>query len=309
MARRQDGRARDHEPRLRRPARGGHRGRLAPERLALGLGEPPGAEAIASRAGDLAFAWRLEPIAGGLSCRLSVTNRGDSPIRLDRLIAADAPALDPGRPMAEWAFYQHGWMSWAPTIVRRVLGPDRLVEPREDRRTYHAHNTPQGPDRPGALVSSEVTLVGTAEAAFCFGFLDLGRWMTALTLEESGAFRAEILLEGQVLAPGETLVGPRLWIAWGVPEALLDAYAGLTAPGALPDATPHGGWCTWYYYYGVNDQADLAEEIAAMDAHAAIASALDWVIIDDGHQQAIGDWLDTRRDRYPEGLKALASRL
>lgn len=281
----------------------------------VGLGAADSTLQLRDASGPLELIWRWEPAQAGLWLQLEVRNVGPTAIAVDRLVplatAAPAGRLDPAAPIADWAFYQHGWMSWAPTLVRRVLGPDRLVVPEGDPY-YQPHNLPQRPRALTALSSNDVTLVGTAAQAWLFGFERAQGCLNHFALEtDRGEFaRFEAICDPQIalrLAPGDRYASPRCWIAFGEPEALLERYATLSAPN-IPLGESRAGWCSWYYYFGGNDANDVLADLAAMQARPQ-GQGLDWAILDDGYQTAIGDWTSLRADRYPEGLAAIAGRL
>lgn len=67
----------------------------------------------------------------------------------------------------------------------------------------------------------------------------------------------------------------------------------------------HSGYTTWYNYYG-----NVTEEIVKRDLHALLKlpAKLDIFQIDDGYQNAIGDWLITN-SKFPSGMKACADEI
>ncbi|WP_448623832.1 glycoside hydrolase family 36 protein [Geodermatophilus sp. URMC 64] len=60
------------------------------------------------------------------------------------------------------------------------------------------------------------------------------------------------------------------------------------AAGVGPLRPPPTVWCSWYHYFERVTQADIEENLAAIDE---LALPLDVVQIDDGYQAEIGDWL------------------
>ncbi|MCC8016410.1 MAG: alpha-galactosidase, partial [Clostridiales bacterium] len=64
------------------------------------------------------------------------------------------------------------------------------------------------------------------------------------------------------------------------------------------------GYTTWYNYYG-----GITEQIVNRDL-AGIAESdirFDCFQIDDGYQQAIGDWLKVNKSKFPNGMKKIAA--
>ncbi len=66
------------------------------------------------------------------------------------------------------------------------------------------------------------------------------------------------------------------------------------------------GYTTWYNYYN-----NITEEIVNRDLNSIINQDVkfDCFQIDDGYQQAIGDWLITDNKKFPSGMKAIADKI
>ena len=64
------------------------------------------------------------------------------------------------------------------------------------------------------------------------------------------------------------------------------------------------GYTTWYNYYS-NINADIVNRDLASIVNQDIK--FDCFQIDDGYQQAIGDWLITDKKKFPNGMKAVAN--
>lgn len=77
---------------------------------------------------------------------------------------------------------------------------------------------------------------------------------------------------------------------------------------ALPrkaDAPSAIGWTSWYYHY-----ADIDEKLIEdnLNAYTENELPIDIFQIDDGYQQAVGDWLITNK-KFPSGMKTLADKI
>ncbi len=61
------------------------------------------------------------------------------------------------------------------------------------------------------------------------------------------------------------------------------------------------GWCSWYAYY-----ADVTEDnvMRNVDCMTETLTELEWVLLDDGYQAFMGDWL-TPSDKFSGGVKEL----
>lgn len=63
------------------------------------------------------------------------------------------------------------------------------------------------------------------------------------------------------------------------------------------------GYTTWYNYYGnINETVVLRD----LNSISKLDTKIDCFQIDDGYQNAIGDWLDTDKKKFPSGMKNLA---
>lgn len=61
------------------------------------------------------------------------------------------------------------------------------------------------------------------------------------------------------------------------------------------------GWCSWYAYYAGVSEQDIQKNVNEMEGDL---EALQWVLLDDGYQAHMGDWL-TPSERFANGVKAL----
>lgn len=63
------------------------------------------------------------------------------------------------------------------------------------------------------------------------------------------------------------------------------------------------GYTTWYNYYGnINETVVLRD----LNSISKLDTKIDCFQIDDGYQNAIGDWLDPDKKKFPSGMKNLA---
>ncbi|HID86837.1 MAG TPA: alpha-galactosidase [Anaerolineae bacterium] len=115
--------------------------------------------------------------------------------------------------------------------------------------------------------------------------------------------------DGVTLAPGERLISEPLLVAADEdPLALLDRYAthlGERMEARVPPRPPTG-WCSWYYFYGENSEADV---LANMVGIARERLPLEVILIDDGYETAIGDWLTPDPAKFPQGMGWLAEQI
>lgn len=90
-----------------------------------------------------------------------------------------------------------------------------------------------------------------------------------------------------------------LYIGRGSEQDLWDEYAGLL-PGIKPPRVT--GWTSWYNYYTEINEDIILENL---DNLSGCGLPFDFFQIDDGWQEAIGDWLQVN-GKFPAGLDSLA---
>jgi alpha-galactosidase len=178
-------------------------------------------------------------------------------------------------------FYRHGWHSWS---VTGWVGRDAVLEPTPVRE-YRI----MGDDAPPSGERLGGSAVGATE-------LPDGE---ALVLGSLG-------LDGRVSVEAGELVGrgPAAWGTYGGPRA--GAFAGyaadLEAMLGARSADPGPVWCSWYSY-GRGITSGLMGEV--VDDLGDLPFAV--VQIDDGWQQAVGDWAPG--GSFPGGMEAAAERI
>lgn len=269
--------------------------RLRMDRVEVRAAEPQALE-VEWSAGDDRITW-------------SVTNRAAVPVAVEAvaLVGRVEGAVEPLRVL------RHGYQSWSPTAVatfRVDQDPTRTEGVRS--LPIGMHHADWSPAEDGELRSELVTaLRDDTGSVLVVGFL--GGW------EHDGTFRVrcardgsdgielwiEAFLGGAVLQPCERRELHEVSLAEGEgdPSHLLETWAGaLGAAGHARTTAPYQvGWCSWYHYFHGVTEADLRSNLTR---------AGDWPFevfqLDDGFQQAIGDWLATNDD-FPSPIDGLAA--
>jgi alpha-galactosidase len=246
---------------------------------------------------------------------LEVSNVGSAPLQIDELVvltvaASEGGAIVLGQPAGNWRFYQNGWQSWSPAFARRV-GDGTYVE--LDGATYLAQHLPHG--LLGRQLASEwVTVISSKQNNLLLGFVTTADQLSEIRLRldrESNFSRltACCYADGITLAPGESLKSERLEIGGGdSPPALLEGYAEVVKETmkARPAKPIPTGWCSWYYYFGENKAGDVLDNLAAA---TKTELPLEYILIDDGYQTAIGDWLSIDEEKFSQGMRSLAEEI
>lgn len=259
----------------------------------------------------------------GLVLRLDLAIVGDRRIRLDdaTLLATGGPAgLSLGDGPDGWSLWRNGWSSWANARAFRMDEAD------PDPRLFAIRDTTIDPGTPRSGQPGDFRselAAGLADQptgdGLVLGFLGGARCLSVIDLktEKSGgpasgrqvvSLSATCRFDGITLEPGATIATEDLLVADGPdPITLLEAWAaalGRAQHARVPASPPHG-WCSWYYHYSKVTEADIRRALVAADA-VATDVPLGYLMIDDGHQQAIGDWLATNA-KFPSGMAAMAA--
>lgn len=110
-------------------------------------------------------------------------------------------------------------------------------------------------------------------------------------------------LEGVTVNEGYKVI--QLFRMKGSMDEVFDGYFGaMNIP--KPRVSPKCGYTTWYNYY-----PDINEQIVNddLEALASTGEKIDIFQIDDGYQTAVGDWLSVDKNKFPNGMKAIADKI
>lgn len=191
--------------------------------------------------------------------------------------------------------YEHGWQSWSPSGIYpldqsspRATSSDRQIMGYRPELPAPAH-TFQGE---GLLAFD----AGTGEGVRIWSAPDPHREVPSIRLSAQGN-RAIVSANGAV----------RDDIYQGDIEQALAQWAGELAArlgvGSIATLAPF--WCSWYQYFTHVTEADMLENLAAIDR---LGLDVGLVQLDDGYQAGIGDWLE-RSPGFPHPLSELAQRI
>lgn len=175
--------------------------------------------------------------------------------------------------------YEHGWQSWSPARLHDV----RATSPRPEHDWQHVMRFRPGTPLPDEGFQAEGLLV-----------VDPGNGEPVRTFSTADA-------TGEVPTLRARLDGTRLVVETDDPGAvdatdtasLADALTGFgdrvreRAAVTLREAPTV--WCSWYHYFLDVTEADIVENLAALDTYDLPA---DVVQVDDGWQASVGDWLE-----------------
>ncbi|MBC7262538.1 MAG: alpha-galactosidase, partial [Chloroflexi bacterium] len=306
---------------------------LAGHAVSYGLAQDSVSLSVAND--EVQLTWQLQ-LGEEMRLSLEVKNIGAQPVQIGELYVLDVDAQRGGSlrfasSPKNWRCYQNGWQSWTPTFARRVI--DGLwVDPNTD--DYRTKHQPHVPPQSKKTISSEWFTVivpageeqaartsarreqvrAVADPSILLGFITAADQLAELRLEFSDSDQFQRLAaiayaDGVPLAPGEKLFSETLLFAIGDdPFKLLDWYA--TRWGEMMRARTTAeiptGWCTWYYFFGEDTADDVLANMNWIDKRQF---PLDVILIDDGYETAIGDWLDVNTAKYPQGMKHIAEQI
>ena len=252
---------------------------------------------------------------------LSVVLRGtgSAPVRIDRLVLLSTDGLVVGEDPRRWRAYRNGYQSWSGTMTIGADERDADVPVRVVRGGVNdaRHPSPSSPghvrsDTVGAVsdpVTGDTLAVAQLDAAAAFGFVELDA-----PHGEVREFSVWFDLDGTAVGPGESTDYHRVGVVTSTgPGGGWRALDGaVAATGTAMDARGRGrhhpgGWCSWYFHFTKVTADDVRASLAviAADGRNGPEFGCEYVMVDDGHQRAIGDWLDPN-EKFPDGLDGLA---
>ncbi|GAB3525356.1 glycoside hydrolase family 36 protein [Arthrobacter monumenti] len=188
--------------------------------------------------------------------------------------------------------YEEGWQSWSPTTWYDVTATSRRPESQlRYQMRYRA-----GSELPGEGFHAEGLLVvdpGTGAPARVYGAANAVN-VPSIRAKLEGD-RLLIMADGPVEVERVPEGGAAALVRFG------DRFAADVRTRAITAAP--SVWCTWYRYFTEPTEADILENLAAIERHNL---PVDVVQIDDGWECGIGDW--TPSGRFT-GLPDLAARI
>ncbi|NCB74082.1 MAG: alpha-galactosidase [Clostridia bacterium] len=141
-----------------------------------------------------------------------------------------------------------------------------------------------------------VTLYGSLSEKFGYTLFEYDKVKSCLT----------VLKDCSGLCPkvGEPYVLFDLYIINAEESAAFDGY--FSAQNVeKPKVKPCTGWTSWYNYYTKVTQNDVLENLESFSSREL---PIDYFQIDDGFQQAVGDWLSIN-NKFPRGMGYLADEI
>ena len=144
--------------------------------------------------------------------------------------------------------------------------------------------------------SSAITLYGSLSEKSGYTVFEYDKTKSSLSVFKD--------CNGLCPQPGEPYVLFDLYIIKAQENAAFDLY--FEAQNIkIPRVKPCTGWTSWYNYYTKVTQGDVLENLEAFSSRKL---PIDYFQIDDGFQQAVGDWLKIN-SKFPRGMGFLADEI
>ncbi|RLI61238.1 MAG: hypothetical protein DRO93_04865 [Candidatus Thorarchaeota archaeon] len=231
----------------------------------------------------------------GFSIMTQLKNRSEEEMRIRTIVplavdVTNESRLFTGRSADEVRYFRNGFHSWELTQARRV--------------------------EPGENLSHDFTVIHNTRtsASIVLGFVTMTSALCTISLtgsegdaERLSRVAAVCAMESVPLTPKASLMSEELLVLAGDnPHALLSEYVEVTADRmrAVPWKHVPTGWCSWYFYYTMPDEVEVLENVRFLSERFP---QVEWIQLDDGYQQAVGDW--EHNERFAKGLAALVEQV
>ncbi|MFC7095760.1 glycoside hydrolase family 36 protein [Halobaculum marinum] len=181
--------------------------------------------------------------------------------------------------------FEHGYQSWTPTATTPLDDPF----PPESVESVPQMTDVAAPDE--GRTSHAVTALSGDAGSVTLGFLDHEAYLSRFDVA-TAPVRLTALCpgDGVSVSPGECRTAATLRVdATRTVDAALASIADAVADrmdARVPAAAPTG-WCSWYHYFTEVTADDVRDNVGALDDWGV---PLDVIQIDDGYEQAFGDW-------------------
>lgn len=200
-------------------------------------------------------------------------------------------------------FFCNGFQSWSESRefhrtehipnLRRIARP--LFKYYGDYHFREIHR------KPGFLHAWTYTYARLPEALLLFASLNEQQAFTLFQWDlATNSLQIERDLKGRKIDSTYTLL--ELLVVKGSSNTVFDAWAKALDMPALPKETV-SGWTSWYNYYTKISEAKLQQNLRQL---ATFQPKADFFQMDDGFQQAVGDWLSIDSKKFPDGVHSIA---
>lgn len=205
--------------------------------------------------------------------------------------------------------FMNGYQSWTDSYEVSVKHKDKIFSPiikkvvdKYKFRQYGDYNFYKAKNKKGIFHSvnysyitqnkNEVFFIGSLNDNKAFTFIEFNCPENYIEIKRD--------FEGKIISSKEDIF--HLYLAKGNKKELLDKYFNLNSYVEKPKKIMRG-WTSWYNYY-----EDISEEIIIKNLRNFEKEKIkiDYFQIDDGYQNAVGDWLLINK-KFPKGMDYIAS--
>jgi alpha-galactosidase len=238
---------------------------------------------------------------GATHYRLKLKNLRTKSLRITRLRFPGWRGLDDlldNYNPARISFFRNGHQSWSTSRSYRMT--EKPLRPRLRLVSLVTSNLANLPSNsPGVLSSEMYTVVSDLDddqsilVGQCEPFNQFVYILLHLHPERPHSSFFEIVYDfgRKVLAPGQEIELDGLLFLSGDSCAIVGEYFSLLSPLRRPALKERVGWSSWYQYYDKINPALLLNNLRLLKESGLKA---DFFQIDDGWQEAVGDWLSER---------------
>jgi alpha-galactosidase len=263
-----------------------------PTTIFVGAKSAPFVDGV-SDVGGLDVRCSLSADGSGLRLDWSVHNGGRQPARPGR--------IGVGLPATPRRVVEHGWQSWSAV---RVCDPVDVRPARREAAEWERAMLGLDPGAAGWVVCGDQFLVDDSGVT---GFLSAdGNFGTVVSgSDPDGGLLVWALIDDVVIEPGTSRVLDPVWFGSGDPATVYSEYAlrwGERSSARAASPAPFG-WCSWYRFGAGVTPSDVRAQVAP-----AVAHGLEFIQIDDGWQQAVGDW-GSFSPAWHEGIAPVAAEI
>lgn len=234
------------------------------------------------------------------SCRWQLNNSAHHSIKVKEIVLFDGTLPLPD----DCSFYGEGFQMLAQT--GGTLSQPKAIGRCPDSSHYRL------PCEQGFHSSYNYILLSPApHHHLLLGFTACFKFSGTLRISANKQLKVILDCENLPLAGFSHWQGEPLAILEGAdPAQLLQQYGELLKQHHTPRAMAHftdtpTGWCSWYHYYADLSERDISENLTQMAQHFPF---LDYLLIDDGYQADMGDWL-TPSTRFGSGLAGIVEQI
>lgn len=266
---------------------------------------------IACEMAGITLSARAQPVEGGKTVQAAISNRSGGDVHLDSIHYFLATGFSP---LAPSRFFKHGYQSWSGS---RAISVGATLHPHatRDPLTRISHQSEaQRPEEALEDATSELFTIIESDSAgdlFVAGFTGAATQLSTITVNAPGQVHARGLFDGVTLRSGQTRDADPLAFWHSGKSAASNAARWAQMLGdamhARSRAPYQRGWCSWYHYFHSITEETLMFNLRMLkDLRSEYP--IEIVQLDDGYQEALGDWDRTNR-KFPSGLKIIANEI